>query len=201
MYLIAGLGNPEPEYSKTRHNMGFDTLNRLATSQNIPLTNHKFKGIYGKGKIEEEDVILLKPQTYMNLSGKCIKRYMDFYKIKPEKLIVVYDDMDTQPGTIRVRKQGNSGSHNGMKSIIEELGITDFARIRVGIGKPSYAIDKINFVIGKLGTQEYSSLVDGVEKAKEALVCMLAEGYDIAMNKYNEKKKGDTSEGNSNNEA
>jgi len=108
MYLIVGLGNPEPEYSKTRHNMGFDVMNKLATSEDIVLAKHQFKGIYGKGEIGGKSVILVKPQTYMNLSGITIKKYMDYYKIEPDKLIVVYDDMDTEKGCIRIRKQGNS---------------------------------------------------------------------------------------------
>jgi len=199
MYLIVGLGNPEPEYSKTRHNMGFDVVNRVATSQDIAIAKHKFKGIYGEGRIGEEDIILLKPQTYMNLSGVCIKRYMDFFNIEPKNLIVVYDDMDTSKGTIRIRKKGTGGSHNGMKSIVEELGTTEFARIRVGIGRPIYKDDIINYVIRKIGQEEYTILETGIEKAKEAVLCMIENGYDKAMNIYNER--GESSERNSNNEA
>lgn len=199
MYLVVGLGNPEPEYSKTRHNMGFDVMNRLATSKDIVLAKHQFKGIYGKGEIGGENVILLKPQTYMNLSGVSIKKYMDYYKIEPNKLIVVYDDMDTEKGCIRIRKQGNSGSHNGMKSVVERIGTTEFARIRVGIGKPNHEVDKINYVIGKLPQEKYQELEEGIEKAKEAISYMIENGYDKAMNLFNEKKKGEHSEGNRNN--
>ena len=116
MYLIVGLGNPEEEYSHTRHNMGFDVINKIAKEYEIEVTRTKFNGLYGSGIIEDEKVILLKPQTYMNLSGECIKPFLDFYKLSPENLIVIYDDIDTMPGTIRIRKKGGPGTHNGMKS-------------------------------------------------------------------------------------
>lgn len=200
MYLIVGLGNPEPEYSKTRHNMGFDVVNQLATSHNIALVQHQFKGIYGKGTIGKEKVLILKPQTFMNLSGVSIRKFMDYYKIEPEKLIVIYDDMDTEKGCIRIRKKGNSGSHNGMKSVVERLGITEFARVRVGIGRTTQE-DKINYVIGKIPHEEYLVLQEGVHKAKQAIECMVEQGYDTAMNRYNEKRKGEHSEGNHNSES
>ena len=200
MYLIVGLGNPEPEYSKTRHNMGFDVVNQLATSHNIALVQHQFKGIYGKGIIGKEKVMIVKPQTFMNLSGVSVQKFMDYYKIEPEKLIVIYDDMDTEKGCIRIRKKGNSGSHNGMKSIVEKLGMTDFARVRVGIGRPAQEEDKINYVIGKVPQEEYSTLKKGIDKAKEAVQYMIEYGYDIARNRDNEKRKGESSEGNHNSE-
>ena len=136
MFLIVGLGNPEEEYSNTRHNMGFDTINKLANEYNIKINKNKFKGLCGSGIIENEKVILLKPQTYMNLSGESIKEAMAFYKIKSENIIVIYDDIDIEPGIIKIRKKGGPGGHNGMKSVISEIDTQNFPRIRIGIGKP-----------------------------------------------------------------
>ena len=138
MYLIIGLGNPEEEYSNTRHNMGFDTINTLAKKHNIEVTKKKFKGLVGTGIIENEKVLLLKPQTYMNLSGDSLIEAMDYYNLDTQDLIVIYDDMDIEKGVIKIRKKGGPGSHNGMKSVIENLQTTDFTRIRVGIGRPKY---------------------------------------------------------------
>ena len=185
MYLIVGLGNPEPEYSNTRHNMGFNTINMLAKEYNIELNKTKFKGIYGVGEIEGKKVILLKPQTYMNLSGESIIEIMNFYKIDLDNLIVVYDDFDTDIEKIRIRKSGSAGSHNGMKSIIGILKSQNFIRIRVGIGQPEYENDKINYVIGKISKEDSINLEKGVEKAKQAIVEILKNNVDIAMNKFN----------------
>ncbi|MGN1298840.1 MAG: aminoacyl-tRNA hydrolase [Candidatus Scatovivens sp.] len=185
MYLIVGLGNPEPEYSNTRHNMGFDTINLLADEYKIKLNKAKFKGIYGIGEIENKKVVLLKPQTYMNLSGESIIDIMNFYKIDINNLIVIYDDFDTEKEKIRIRKSGSAGSHNGMKSIIGILKNQEFIRIRVGIGQPKYDNDKINYVIGKISDEDRVSLEKGVEKAKNAIIEILKNNVDIAMNKFN----------------
>ncbi len=185
MYLIVGLGNPEEEYKNTRHNMGFDTINKLANDYNIEMNKQKFKAIYGMGTIEGEKVILLKPQTYMNLSGESIIEWVNFYKLDMDKLIIVYDDIDVEPATIKIRKKGSAGSHNGMKSVIQSLNTENFTRIRVGIGKPEYKGDMINYVIGKLPKEEYEELQKGTELAKKAIVEILANGVDIAMNKFN----------------
>lgn len=131
MYLIVGLGNPEGEYSNTRHNMGFDAINHLSQKINITVTKEKFKALYGDGMINNEKVILLKPQTYMNLSGEAIIKFKDFYKIPAENIIVIYDDIDVDVGKIKIRKKGGPGTHNGMKSVVEELQTEDFPRIRV----------------------------------------------------------------------
>ena len=185
MYLIVGLGNPEPEYSKTRHNMGFDVINKIANKYEIELTRTKFNGIYGSGVIEGEKVILLKPQTFMNLSGQCIKPFVDFYKIPLENLLVIYDDMDVEVGEIKVRKKGGPGTHNGAKSVVHELSSEDFSRIRVGIGKPVDEYDAVDYVIGKLEDITYEKLEEGINKATEATIEFLKNGIDIAMNKYN----------------
>lgn len=165
MYLIVGLGNPEEEYSNTRHNMGFDTINILSEKYGIEINKKKFKGLYGKGIIEGQKVILLKPQTYMNLSGDSLIEIMDYYDIDIQELIIIYDDMDIEKGEIKIRKKGGPGSHNGMKSIIENLQTTEFTRIRVGIGKPEYNQDKINYVIGKVPKEEQEILKQGTKKA------------------------------------
>ena len=185
MYLIVGLGNPEEEYSKTRHNMGFNTINKISQQYNIEVKQNKFQALYGSGMIEKEKVILLKPQTYMNLSGESVKEVAEFYNLKPEEIIVIYDDIDIEKGHIKIRKKGGAGSHNGMKSVVEELQSTDFARIRVGIGQPEFKSDMINYVIGKVSQEEQEILQQGVEKAAKAVEEILKNGIDIAMNKFN----------------
>ena len=134
MFLIVGLGNPEEKYEKTRHNMGFNTIDKIAKKYDIEFDKNKFEGIYGIGSIYGEKVILLKPQTYMNLSGESVKEIVNFYHIQPDETIIIYDDIDTEKGNIRIRKKGGPGSHNGMKSVVENLQTTNFGRIRVGIG-------------------------------------------------------------------
>ena len=185
MYLIVGLGNPEEEYSNTRHNMGFNTISKLAKQYNIEINKSKFKSLYGNGIIEKEKVILLKPQTYMNLSGTAIKEVMDFYKINKEELIIIYDDIDIEPGIIKIRKKGGPGTHNGMKSVVNEIKTQDFTRVRVGIGMPSNKSDLINYVIGKISKDDIEKLEDGTTKAKDALIEIIKNGVDTAMNKFN----------------
>ena len=185
MYLIVGLGNPEPEYSRTRHNMGFDVINKISEKYEIDISRNKFEGLYGSGIIENEKVILLKPQTYMNLSGKSIKKFVDFYKIPVENILIVYDDMDIEKGKIKMRKQGGPGTHNGMKSIVHELISENFPRIRIGVGKPLGEYDKIDYVIGKIEDEEYSELEKGINSATKAITEFIKNGIDIAMNKFN----------------
>ena len=187
MKLIIGLGNPENEenYANTRHNMGFRTVNKLAEKFNINITRKKFNGLYGMGTIFGEKVVIVKPQTYMNLSGEAIADFVDFYKVSLDDIIVIYDDVDIKPGRIRIRKSGSSGSHNGMKSVVQYLASKDFARIRVGIGKPKFANDMINYVIGSVPDEEMKILEQGVVLAEEALEMTLKDGIDKAMNTYN----------------
>ena len=185
MYLIVGLGNPEEEYSNTRHNMGFDVINKISEEYQIQVTKNKFKGLYGKGTIENQEVILLKPQTYMNLSGESIQEISQFYKIKPENMIIIYDDIDIEPGIIKLRKKGGPGTHNGMKSVITCLNTQEFPRIRIGIGKPQNDQDLINYVIGKIPKEDFQELEKGKEKAKEAVKEILKTNIDKAMNKFN----------------
>jgi PTH1 family peptidyl-tRNA hydrolase len=185
MYLIVGLGNPENEYSGTRHNMGFDTINKICTKYNIKIAKSKFNGLFEKCSIEGEEVILLKPQTYMNLSGTCVREFANFYKIPASNILVIYDDMDIDAGSIKVRKKGNSGSHNGMKSIVENLGTIEFPRIRIGIGRPMENEDKIKYVIGKMSNKTKEELEEGTARACEAVGEILKKGIDTAMNKFN----------------
>ena len=185
LYLIVGLGNPENEYANTRHNMGFDTINEIAKRNNITITKSKFKGLYETAIIQGKKVILLKPQTYMNLSGESIKEICEFYNIEPKDIIVIYDDIDIGKGKIKLRKKGGPGSHNGMKSVVQELGTTEFPRVRVGIGQPEFKNDMINYVIGKVPEEEQKVLAEGVKKASEAVEEIIKNGIDIAMNKFN----------------
>ncbi len=185
MYLIVGLGNPESDYSKTRHNMGFNVINKLSEKYGIEVNKSKFKGLVGSGIIENEKVILLKPQTFMNLSGESIIEAVNFYKITLENLIVIYDDIDIEPGNIRIRKNGSAGTHNGMKSVINILNTEEFTRIRVGIGKPKENMDMISYVIGHIQEEDIENLNKGVEIAKEAVIEIIKNNVDSAMNKFN----------------
>jgi len=185
MYLIIGLGNPEEEYSKTRHNMGFNTINSIAEKYNIEINKTKFQGLWESAIIENQKVILIKPQTYMNLSGNCVQEFVKFYKIEKEKIIVIYDDMDIEPGEIKIRKQGGAGGHNGMKSIIQSLGTEEFSRVRIGIGRPIHNGDEINYVIGAIPEEDIPKLKHGTEKAKDAVIEIIKNGIDSAMNKFN----------------
>ena len=185
MYLIIGLGNPDIEYDKTRHNMGFNTINKIAQQHNIEMNRSKFEGLYESTIIEGQKVILLKPQSYMNSSGNSVKKFVDFYKIQKENILVIYDDMDIEPGKIKIRKKGGNGGHNGIKSIIQMLGTEDFPRIRIGIGRPEHDESKIDYVIGAIPEEEIPILEEGVEKAKEAVIEILKNGIDFAMNKLN----------------
>lgn len=185
MYLIVGLGNPENEYARTRHNMGFDTINKIAQKSNIEINKSKFNSLYGTGTMAEEKVILLKPQTYMNLSGKAVRDFMNFYKIKEEELIVIFDDLDIEPGIIKIRKKGGPGTHNGMKSVISEIKTEDFPRIRVGIGNPEYKNNLLNYILTRIPDEDYKVLQNSTQYAAEAVEEIIKNGIDSAMNKYN----------------
>ncbi len=185
MYLIVGLGNPEPEYSNTRHNMGFDVINKISESSNIKVSKSKFDALYGMGEINNKKVILLKPQTYMNLSGESIIKFKKFYKISNKNIIVIYDDIDLKIGDIRLKPKGSSGTHNGMRSVIENLKTEDFIRVRVGIGTPKHKEDIINYVIGAIPKREKEVLEQSTKKAAQSVIEILENGIDVAMNKFN----------------
>lgn len=189
MYLIVGLGNPESDYAKTRHNMGFNVINKLSEKYGIEVNKSKFKGLVGNGMIEGQKVVLLKPQTFMNLSGESIIEAINFYKIQENEIIVIYDDVDIEPGNIRIRKSGSAGSHNGMKSIIEHIKTENFTRVRVGIGKPKEHVDMISHVIGYISEEEQKILNEGAEIAKDAVIEIIKNDVNAAMNKYNKKKE------------
>ena len=186
MYIIVGLGNPGSKYENTRHNRGFKAIDAMASEFGIDVNRAKFKGLIGEGRIGSEKVILLKPQTYMNLSGQSVREIMNFYKIPEENLIVIYDDFDLPIGSIRVRKSGGPGTHNGMKSVIQELGSRKFPRVRVGIGSSDGST--IQFVIGKVGKDEQQILNEAAEAAASAATDIIRIGIENAMNIHNTRK-------------
>ena len=185
MYLIVGLGNPEKDYSNTRHNMGFDVINEITNITGIKVSKTKFDALYGMGEINGKKVILVKPQTFMNLSGESVIRFKKFYKISNKDIIVIYDDIDLEIGDIRLKPKGGSGTHNGMRSVVENLNTEDFIRVRVGIGTPENKEDIINYVIGAIPRREKEILEEATKKAAKSVIEILENGIDIAMNKYN----------------
>ena len=189
MYIIAGLGNPTREYEKTRHNVGFDTIDVLADRLNTSVDEKKFKGLYGRGIIAGEKVILLKPQTFMNLSGESVREAADFYKVDPEHIIVIYDDISLNPGQIRIRKKGSAGGHNGIKNIIAQLGTDTFQRIKVGVGEKPKGYDLAAYVLGHFHGEDLELMEEGYEKAISATEEILKGEIDAAMNEYNRKVK------------
>ena len=188
MIVIAGLGNPGKKYENTRHNMGFLTIDRIAEKNDIKVNKIKHRALVGDGFISGHKVLLVKPQTYMNLSGESLREVMNYYNVDIEDLIVIYDDFDIETGSLRIRKKGSAGSHNGMKSVIYQLKNDGFPRVRVGIGKSS-SLDWKDFVLGKVGGAESDAISQAISNAADAVECMISEGIDIAMNKYNKKKK------------
>ena len=190
MYGIAGLGNPGRQYEKTRHNMGFLVVDEFAAAHGIDVRRIKHKALIGEGRIAGEKILLVKPQTYMNLSGESLREVMAYYDVPMENLIVVYDDMDLETGTLRIRKKGSSGSHNGMKSVIYQLQSDEFPRIRIGIGSTSGDEWK-DYVTGQVTEKEAGILAETIRNAAAALECILTDGIDIAMNRFNTSKKHD----------
>lgn len=184
MYIIVGLGNPGKKYENTRHNMGFITLDLLAEKFDIKINKIKFKALVGEGFISGHKVLLVKPQTYMNLSGNSVREVMSFYKEDIENLIVIYDDLDTPLGSIRVRKKGSAGTHNGMRSVIYDLQDDNFPRIRIGIGQERKG-DLVDFVIGGFTKAEVPLLEDACTRAAGAAACIVEKGVEKAMNEYN----------------
>lgn len=184
MYIIAGLGNPGKKYENTRHNMGFIAIDLLAEEFGIKVDKLKFKSLVGEGRIAGQRVLLMKPQTYMNLSGEAIREAVNFYKIDPGELIVIYDDIDIPTGTFRIRKKGSAGTHNGMRSVVYQIQSDQFPRIRVGIGSET-KMDLINYVVGGISKSERELLEDSLVKSAKAAACIVEKGIDKAMNEYN----------------
>lgn len=193
MFLIAGLGNPGRQYEKTRHNMGFDTIDELIERHRIPQGGIAHKAMYGKGMIAGEKVLAVKPLTYMNLSGEAIREYVNYYKMDPEtELIVIYDDIDLEPGQIRIRKKGSAGGHNGIKSIIAQIGTQNFYRIKVGVGAKPKGWDLADYVLGRFSSEERELVDKAICDAADAVEMILKDGIEAAMNHYNgaaKKKK------------
>ena len=186
MFVIVGLGNPGKKYEKTRHNMGFLAIDKLAEKHDIKVNKLKHKALTGDGFIFGQKALLVKPQTYMNLSGESVREIVSYYDIDLEDLIVIYD-VDLEIGTIRIRKKGSAGSHNGMKSIIGQIQSKDFPRIRIGIGKSGGGAEWKDFVLGKTSKQDEKLIEDAVDRAADAVGCILEKGIDKAMNEYNVK--------------
>ena len=185
-WLIVGLGNPGMQYEKTRHNAGFMALDKTAAEENVQVTKYKFKGNVGEATVGGKRCLLLKPQTFMNKSGEAVVAAMQFYKIDPEHLIVMYDDISLAPGKLRIRRKGSAGGHNGIKSIIELTGSEDFPRIKLGVGaKPSKSMDLADWVLSKFRPEELKEMETATANAYECLKLMVNDKTDEAMNKYN----------------
>lgn len=188
MYIIAGLGNPGGDYKNTRHNVGFEVIDKLAYDYNINMNKSKFKAVVGEGVINGQKVVLMKPLTFMNLSGESVRDAFNFYKIDIENLIVVCDDINLDVGSIRIRRKGSDGGQKGMYNIIYQLGDDEFPRVRVGVGSKPVGWDLKDFVLSKF-TKEEIDIIDGITDAGKA-VCMIVGGKIAeAMNEYNRKKK------------
>ena len=190
MYIIAGLGNPEKKYMNTRHNIGFDVIDAIAEKNDIVLGEKKHKAVIGKGTAAGQKVVLVKPLTYMNLSGESIRSVIDFYKVdEKSELIVISDDVSLDMGQIRMRKRGSDGGHNGLKNIIMHLGHDEFIRVRMGVGEKPPQMDLADYVLGHFSAQEREVMNESARTAVLAIETMMVEGPDAAMNKYNVRKR------------
>ena len=183
MFLIVGLGNPGKEYDGTRHNIGFETIDYLSKKYNIDVNRTKFKGVFGEGFINNKKVVLLKPSTYMNLSGESIREAINFYKLESEEVLVIYDDISLEVGKIRIREKGSAGGHNGIKSIIANMSTDVFPRIKIGVGQPKG--DLVSHVLGKFSQEEINDLNEVIEVSSEAVEIIVKDGTKEAMNKLN----------------
>lgn len=191
MYIIVGLGNPTKKYEKTRHNIGFDAIDLLGNKYQIPINQPFGKALIGKGVIEGEKVILVKPQTFMNLSGKSVSEVISFYKENPtENLIVLYDDISLDPGNVRVRMKGSAGGHNGIKSIIASIGTQEFPRVKIGVGNKPDRMDLADYVLGHFTGAEREEVEESLFKTCEAVKYIIQHQPEKAMNQFNAKKNG-----------
>ncbi len=184
-YVIVGLGNPGKEYEETRHNMGYRAIDVLSSDENIEIKKHKFHSLIGQGRIAGKKAVLVKPETYMNRSGIAARESAMYFDVPSQNLIVIYDDIDLPAGSIRIRKSGGAGTHNGMKSVVQELGTKDFIRIRIGIGAASGDEDLVDRVIGKVPKSEQAVLQKAAEEAAQAVKDIIEIGADNAMNRHN----------------
>lgn len=183
MFLIVGLGNPGREYENTRHNIGFAAIDIIAEKYNIDVNRTKFKGEYGEGFINGNKVILLKPYTFMNLSGESVREAIDFYKLTEEEVLIIYDDISLEVGRLRIREKGSAGGHNGIKNIINHMGTDVFTRIKIGVGAPKG--DLVNHVLGKFSKEEVNILKQTLDVVAKATEDIIANGAKDAMNKFN----------------
>ncbi|HBA62919.1 MAG TPA: aminoacyl-tRNA hydrolase [Lachnospiraceae bacterium] len=188
MFIIAGLGNPGKEYEGTRHNVGFDVIDRLADQYNISVEERKHRAFCGKGIIAGQKVLLVKPQTYMNLSGESIRSVLEYYKVnETQEFLVVFDDVSLDVGQIRIRKKGSAGGHNGIKNIIAQTGTTEFQRIKIGVGEKPKQHDLADYVLGHFSRAEREQMEEGYDRAVKAIELMVNGQVDEAMNEYNKK--------------
>lgn len=185
MYIIVGLGNPGKRYEDTRHNIGFKTIDALADKLNIKVNKIKFKGLVGEGRIAGEKVILLKPHTFMNNSGESVVEILNFYKLKPENLLVVVDDIDIEFAQLKIKKNGSAGTHNGLKSIVNLIGSKNFARFKIGVGKKHPNEDLASFVLSNFPSRDKKHIEDAVDACSESIIKTVTDGIDVAMNFYN----------------
>lgn len=191
MYIIAGLGNPEKKYDNTRHNIGFDAIDALAQKYGLSLDEKKHRAYCARGVIGGQKVLLLKPQTYMNLSGESVRSAVEYYKADPEsELLVIFDDISLDVGQIRLRKKGSAGGHNGIKNIIAHLGTQNFARIKIGVGEKPPRMDLADYVLGHFTKSEREKMEESLDHVIDAVEMILAGEFDAAMNKHNQKVKG-----------
>lgn len=188
MFVIAGLGNPGSRYEKTRHNVGFQVIDRLAEKYGIEINQKKHRALCGTGSVEGHRVLLIKPQTYMNLSGESVREVMDFYKVDPEEeFLVIYDDISLDPGQLRIRKKGSAGGHNGIRNIIQHLGTQVFLRIKVGVGGKPDGYDLADYVLGHFEKETEKKMQEAYDRAVQAVSGILTKGPDSAMNEFNLK--------------
>jgi len=188
MYIIVGLGNPGKQYENTRHNIGFDVIEKLAEEENVAVLEKKHKAIIGKGYVAGQKCILAKPQTFMNLSGESVRELIDYYKVdETMQLIVISDDISLDVGQLRIRKKGSAGGHNGLKNIIAQLGHDSFIRIKMGVGEKPKGYDLADYVLGHFSVEERKLMDKAAQKAVEAIRMIITQDVDMAMNAYNRK--------------
>lgn len=186
MHLIVGLGNPEKRYDHTRHNIGFETIDALADEWHISLNQEKFKGAYGMGMVEGQKVILLKPLTYMNLSGESVGAFVRYFNLDPKsEVLIIFDDISLEPGQIRIRRKGSAGGHNGIKSLIAHLGTMEFARIKIGVGAKPEWMDLADWVLGKFIGSEQKLMKEAIEQSVQSARLIIKGEMSQAMNQYN----------------
>lgn len=196
MKAIIGLGNPGMKYAGTRHNIGFDAVTAIADKYNLSINNKKFKGVYADGHIAGEKVLLVQPQTFMNLSGECVREVADFYKLNPDEIIIICDDINLDVGRLRIRKKGSAGGHNGLKNIIAHLGTEEFPRIRVGVGEKTEGWDLADYVLARFDKDSEPVICEALANVVGAVETWISEGIDAAMNRFNvsAKKKEESSQ-------